>query len=175
MMNYRENQKFKEPAIWIGLTVSALVVIGIFGLGFYRQIIQGRQFGNNPMSDNGLTVAFALVVFLFLSVFLLFGFAKLTIEIDRRRIAFRFFPFHFKFQQIGWDKIEKFEVITYKPIRDYGGWGIKFGKKGKAYNVAGDKGLQLQLKSGKNILIGTQKAAELSDFLSKLQQQYRLK
>jgi len=175
MMNYRENQKFKEPAIWIGLTVSALVVIGIFGLGFYRQIIQGKPFGNNPMSDTGLIVTFVLVVFLFLLVFLLFGFAKLTTEIDKRRIAFRFFPFHLKFQQIGWDKIEKFEVITYKPIRDYGGWGIKFGKKGKAYNVAGDKGLQLQLKSGKTILIGTQKAVELSDFLSKLQLQYRLK
>jgi len=174
-MIYKENQKFKEPAIWIGLIISGMVVIGIFGLGFYHQIVQGRQFGNNPMSDTGLIVTFVLVVFLFLSVFLLFAFAKLTIEIDRRRIAFRFFPFHLKFQQIGWDKVEKFEVITYKPIRDYGGWGIKFGKKGKAYNVAGDKGLQLQLKSGKNILIGTQKTAELTDFLSKLQSQNRLR
>jgi hypothetical protein len=174
-MNYRENQKFNEPAIWIGLIMSGIVVVGIFGLGFYRQIIQGRQFGNNPMSDTGLIVASALVICLFLLVFLLFGFAKLTTEIDRHSIAFRFFPFHFKFQQIGWDKIEKFEVITYKPIRDYGGWGIKFGKKGKAFNVAGDKGLQLQLKSGKSILIGTQKVVELSDFLSKLQLQHRLK
>lgn len=174
-MIYKESQKFKEPAIWIGLIFSGIVVAGIFGLGIYRQIIQGRQFGNNPMSDTGLIVAFALVVFLFLLVFLLFGFAKLTTEIDKRRIAFRFFPFHFKFQQIGWDKIEKFEVVTYKPIRDYGGWGIRFGKIGKAYNVAGNKGLQLQLKSGKHILIGTQKAVELSDFLSKLQLQHRLK
>ncbi len=94
-MIYKENQKFNEPAIWIGLIVSGLVVIGIFGFGFYRQIIQGLQFGNNPMSDNGLMVTFGLIIILFLSVFLLFAFAKLTIEIDRRRIAFRFFPFHF--------------------------------------------------------------------------------
>ncbi len=174
-MIYKESQKFKEPAIWIGLIISGLVVIGIFGLGFYRQIIQGRQFGNNPMSDTGLIVTLTLVLILFLLMFLLFGFANLTTEIDRHRIAFRFFPFHYKFQQIGWNKIEKFEVITYKPIRDYGGWGIKFGKNGKAYNVAGNRGLQLQLKSGKNILIGTQKPDELSDFLSKLQLQYRLK
>jgi len=174
-MIYREDQKFNEPVIWIGLIVSGLVVIGIFGFGFYRQIIQGLPFGNNPMSDNGLIVSFGLVILLFLLVFLLFGFARLTTLINRAGIAYKFFPFHFKYQQISWDKIEKFDVIAYKPLRDYGGWGIRIGKKGKAYNVSGDIGLQLQLKSGKSILIGTQKAVELSDFLSKLQLQYRLK
>jgi len=174
-MIYKEDQKFKEPAIWIGLIVSGLVVIGIFGFGFYRQIIQGKQFGDNPMSDNGLIITFTLVILLFLAILLLFGFANLTTEIDKRRVSFRFFPFHFKHHRISWDDIENFEVITYKPLRDYGGWGIRIGKKGKAYNVSGDKGLQLQLKSGKSILIGTQKAVELSDFLSKLQLQNRLK
>lgn len=167
-MIYKEDQKFNEPAIWIGLIVSGLVVVGIFGFGFYRQIIQGLQFGNNPMSDNGLIVSLSLVILLFLLVFLLFAFAKLTTVIDKSGIAYKFFPFHFKFHQISWDKIENFEVVTYKPLKDYGGWGIRIGRKGKAFNVSGNKGLQLQMKSGKNILIGTQNETELTNFTIRL-------
>jgi hypothetical protein len=62
--------------------------------------------------------------------------------------------------------IEKYEVITYDPILDYGGWGIKYNRHGKAYNVSGNKGLQLYLKNGKRILIGTQKESELTNFLT---------
>jgi len=167
-MIYKEKQKFTQPLIWVGLIFSGMITIGIFSLGYYIQIIRGQKFGNNPMSDNALIISLILVIFLFLSVLLLFGFANLTTVIDKRGIGYRFFPFHFKFHRIDWEMIEKFDVITYKPIREYGGWGIRLGKAGTAYNVSGDKGLKLKLNSGKNILIGTQKQTELTDFLTRL-------
>ena len=36
---------------------------------------------------------------------------------------------------------------------------------GKAYNVSGNRGLQLELSSGKKILIGSQRADELARIL----------
>ena len=99
----------------------------------------------------------------------LFSASRLITRIDKFGIAFRFIPFQLKFKAISWNEIERFEVRKYKPLSEFGGWGIKYGKKGKVYNVDGDKGLQLYLKTGKQILIGTQKADELNEFLKKFE------
>ena len=167
-MIYKEEQKFRQPAIWVALIFSGILIIGIFGAGIYLQIIKGQQFGNNPMSDNGLIVTFILVIILFLIVILLFGFANLKTVITKGGIEYKFLPFHLKFHKINWGEIEKYDVITYNPIRDYGGWGIKTGKNSKAFNVSGNWGLLLELKSGNRILIGTQNEVELKRFLGKL-------
>lgn len=165
-MVFTEKQKFNQPWIWIGLIIMGVTTIGMFGLAFYRQIIQGKKFGNNPMSDNALIIVFILITLMFFLLILLFVFAKLTTVIDKNGVAFRFFPFQFRFTKIAWSEIESAEVITYNPIRECGGWGIKYNKKGKVFNVAGDKGLQLQLRNGKTILIGTQQSAGLAKYLS---------
>ena len=47
------------------------------------------------------------------------------------------------------------EASTYSLLKDYGGWGIRYGRKGKAYNVSGNKGVLLTLADGKNGLIGS--------------------
>jgi hypothetical protein len=54
------------------------------------------------------------------------------------------------------------EVRTYRPMREYGGWGVKYGRAGKAYNVSGNRGVQLKLTSGKGLLIGSQRPEELA-------------
>lgn len=167
-MIFKETQKFKQLWLWIILIATGLITIGVFGYGIYLQIFLGQKFGNNPMNDTGLIITFVLVLILDIALFLIFGFSKLTTVIDKVGIEYRFFPFHSKSHVIYWNMIEKYDVITYNPIQDYGGWGIKSNKHGKAYNVSGDKGLLLFLKTGKRILIGTQKELELTNFLTKI-------
>jgi hypothetical protein len=48
----------------------------------------------------------------------------------------------------------------------YGGWGIKRGIGGLAYNVSGNQGLQLVLTDGRKILIGTQKPEQFINAMS---------
>ncbi|MCX6267561.1 MAG: hypothetical protein NTW16_09425 [Bacteroidetes bacterium] len=165
-MVYKEIQKFRQPWIWILLTTSGLFISVMFGVGINKQVMHGQKFGNHPLSDPGLIVMFVSVMLLFVLIALMFGFAKLTTLIDDKGIAWRFFPFQFKFRRVDWDKLDSFEVISYNPIRDYGGWGIRTNKTGKAYNVFGDKGLQLRLKNGEKVLIGTQNPNKLNDCLS---------
>ena len=63
-------------------------------------------------------------------------------------------------------EIQKMEVVTYEPLYEYGGWGVRFNfKKGWCYNVSGNKGLLITYKSGKTFLIGTQRADELTEIL----------
>tara|TARA_B100001750_G_scaffold203907_1_gene179983 strand:+ start:4611 stop:4832 length:222 start_codon:yes stop_codon:yes gene_type:complete len=60
------------------------------------------------------------------------------------------------------ETIKKAAPVTYRPIRDYGGWGIRYGSKGKAYNVSGNQGVLLEFTKSKPILIGSQKPQDLS-------------
>ncbi len=53
------------------------------------------------------------------------------------------------------------EAVAYRPIREYGGWGIRgFGRR-RALNMRGDRGVLLHKKDGSTILIGSQKPREL--------------
>ena len=72
----------------------------------------------------------------------------------------QFFPFSQKL--ISFNNIKTCEVRTYSPIKEYGGWGIRYGKKGKAYNISGNKGVQLDFYEGQPLLIGSQKPEELA-------------
>lgn len=53
---------------------------------------------------------------------------------------------------------------AYSPINEYGGWGIRTGGKerGKAFNMRGNEGVQLVLRSGQRVLIGSQQPDELA-------------
>lgn len=65
-------------------------------------------------------------------------------------------PFRFLKRKLQWDAIDRMYARTYSPLADYGGWGIRRGKSGLAYNMRGHQGVQLELKDSQNVLIGTQ-------------------
>jgi hypothetical protein len=167
-MIFKEKQKFNQPWLWILLIIIGILVYGLFGFAFYKQIIQDQPFGNHPMTNSAFIIFSVFILSITSLIFLLFAFGNLTTMIDKNEISLRFFPFHLSFRKYPWSTIERFEIITYKPISEYGGWGIRYGNKGKAYNVRGDIGLQLYFINGKRILIGTQNASELSTFLKKI-------
>ena len=77
-------------------------------------------------------------------------------EVRNCGVCIRFHPFHRKWVVFEFESIQKVDYLTYRPIRDYGGWGIRYGRTGKAYNVSGNKGVLLTLRDGKSVLIGSQ-------------------
>ncbi len=161
---FKERQKFQQRWIWfILLGINALFLFGVF-----RQIIGGQQFGNNPMGDVGLLIGTGLSI----ALTLLFANFHLDTTIKRDGIYVRFFPFHIKFRYYPWDSLTKSFVRQYSPLTEYGGWGIRLGLfgKGTAYNVSGDKGLQLEFSNKKKLLIGTNKPEELTEILNEIGQ-----
>lgn len=155
---YREVQHFRQPLIWI-----FLVFLSLFSIyGMVQQVILGKPFGDNPAPDIFLII---IVVTTGLGLPILFYIMNLTTEVRTDGLYLRFFPFHLSFRKIGWEGLASCEVRTYSPIREYGGWGLRYGRKGKAYNVSGNRGLQLELSSGERILIGSQHPESLAESL----------
>ncbi len=90
---------------------------------------------------------------------------KLETRIDDNGIHFRYFPFIRKWRFIPKNSISSAEVISFNPLLDYGGWGMKANKTTKLFNVTGDQGLLIDSGESKKILLGTLKAKELKSFL----------
>ena len=97
-----------------------------------------------------------------LTIAALFLLLMLETEIRPDGIYVRYFPFHIHFKRFAPEDLSEYYARRYKPILEYGGWGIRYSlRNGKAYNVSGNQGVQLVFKNGKKLLIGSQKANEL--------------
>jgi hypothetical protein len=157
-----EKQKFRQW--WVILIIIALNALTAYGI--ISQLLIGKPFGQHPMSDFWLNVT-AFLVFL-LSLFILI--LRLETHVSSDGISVRFFPLHLKFKKFSWDAISECYVREYAPIGEFGGWGLRIGLfgQGNAWNVAGNKGLQIQFKNGKKLLIGTQKPDLIFEALEKI-------
>lgn len=157
---FRETQRFTQWWLWLLLAVSCAPP----WWGFAEQIIFGRNFGDRPMSDLGLvvfTLAFGLGIPLLLLA------CRLEIEVRADALYLRFSPFHGRPQRIEFGTITSVTPGKYNPLRDYGGWGIKMGRGGTAYNVSGNLGVRLELTSGRHLLLGTRRPVELAEVLTR--------
>jgi len=156
-IEFREAQKFGQWWFWLILAITGLIPL----YGIYKQLILGKEFGNNPASDLGLVII-AISVF---GLIVLIRLVKLETEIDRDGIGIRFFPFFQK--EFKWEDIAGARVVNYG-LQE--GWGIRLGTKfGTLYNISGKMGLALEMKSGKKYCIGTQKEDELKRIVEKYQ------
>ncbi|WP_342328963.1 hypothetical protein [Pedobacter sp. FW305-3-2-15-E-R2A2] len=159
---FSEKQKFNQWWLW-------LILIGLNGLFVFtafKEIVAGEKFGNLSSTD---VVLLVVTGFVFLLNILFFNF-RLETRIQRDGIYVRFFPFHRSFRHYSWDKIDKTYLRKYSPVREYGGWGIRTGQKGEAFNISGNQGLQLEFKDHGTLLIGTDKPEELTAALNKIRQ-----
>ncbi len=151
---FYEKQRFNQWWLWL-----LLAVIGYF-------IFQPIYFliSENERLSTDQWVGFVILAL----VILLFVLVKLETKVQEDGIYVRFFPFIPKFKFYPWETISVSVVRKYSPLMEYGGWGVRWGRNGTAYNVKGNKGLQLKFKNGKALLIGTQKAEELQRVLDEL-------
>ena len=156
---YRETQYFRQ--VWLWALVLFISLLSLYGA--FQQLILGTPFGNNPAPDS-VTVVLAIIFGIVLPLFMYT--MNLTTEVHSDGLYIRYFPFHLSFHRIAAEEIQRYEVCTYSPIKDYGGWGIRFGRKGKAYNVSGNRGVQLELSNRKHLLVGSQKPEELVEALN---------
>lgn len=88
--------------------------------------------------------------------------ARLTTEVREEGLFIRYRPFHRREKQIPLENMVKVEAVTYRPILEYGGWGIRSGWSGKAYNARGNRGARIEYAAGQRLLIGSQRAEELA-------------
>ena len=156
---FTEEQRFGQIWLW-------LVLIGM-DVAYFTMFF-AQFFGPVPPRPSGPAdlLVMGLVALLCLGITALFVSLKLITRVTNQGISVQFKPLHQKPVIFHFSDIREYSVRTYRPILEYGGWGIKRGSGGLAYNVSGNQGLQLVLKDGKRILIGTQKPEQLKNTLT---------
>jgi len=165
-IEFYEIQKFKQKPLIVLVVIAALFPLLFFVYGYYLQTVEKIPFGDKPLSNQGLLISMIISVVFAVGILLLFFSSKLETYITKSGIHVRLFPF-MKFKTYSFDIIKRFKIRQYSPILDYGGWGIRIGPAGRAFNVYGKIGIQLFFKDGARLLIGTQKPDDFYIALSK--------
>lgn len=151
---FHEEQQFRQTWVWVILVIPTIILWYIA----IQELVFGNTVGNSNMSKEMLFAFWfgfgVLFPFFFYKL-------KLITQVRQNGLYVKFVPIHFSFKKVPLDNLKKHYVCTYNPIGEYGGWGIKYGKNGKVYNVSGDRGVQLEFMDRKNLLIGSQKQEQL--------------
>ena len=157
-----EKQKFTQLVIWVFAMIIGIVLVSDF-IEHDKTITLVSLFEHRFWE--------LLIPIL---IFLLFRLFKLETKINSEGISYRFYPIQIGYRLIDWEDIHKASIRKYKPIKEYGGWGIRVGLfgKGQAVTIKGNIGLQLELKNGHRLLIGTQKPEEIKRAFQKVGQSF---
>lgn len=148
---FHETQHFRSVWFWgVILGVDALALVSVFALE----------------QDKTEPTEWLVVVALLAAPLVLLWFFHLRTTVTNGALHIRFFPFHFKDVVFERSDLNGVEAVTYKPIRDVGGWGIRKGIGFTAYNVSGNRGIRFTTAGGKRMLIGSQRADELAAALT---------
>ncbi|MEW6351632.1 MAG: DUF6141 family protein [Thermodesulfobacteriota bacterium] len=162
---FRETQRFSQ-ARWWGPLIVAVVVMSVVSAG----VIVSHVFFGQPVGGPrsvGVIVVFAAVLIPVGAAILLRLF-EMTTEVRTSGLYVRMYPFHLSFRRIDLSDLTEIRVRRYRPIVEYGGYGIRIGWKGSAYNVSGNLGVDLIFAHRRPLLIGSQMPRRLAEVLGEI-------
>lgn len=154
MILFREVQPMRQ-VWWVMMLIAGLSLLVWWG--FAQQIVLGQPWGTNPAPDWLLWLIWLIFGIGFPIAFMIM---RLVVEVSERELVIRYIPLAKR--NVLLSDIEKVEARTYRPLREYGGWGVRGTAHHRAYNVWGNQGVEIKLHSGDTIMIGSQKASELA-------------
>jgi len=64
---------------------------------------------------------------------------------------------------IPFDEIEDIEAVTYRPLREFGGWGIRGWGRKKAWTARGNQAVVLHLVGDRLLYVGSDRPARLEE------------
>lgn len=152
---YSEQQPLRQLWVWLIVLPGPAIIFWVL----VKHILPG----SDPMSGLALTLLYGTIGLL---PPILIYCTILYTEVRGDAVYVRLRPFHRKWVEITFDSISEAEPITYRALRDYGGWGIRYGRGGKAYNISGNQGVMLSLKDGRKIMIGSRTHEVLTKAIS---------
>jgi hypothetical protein len=134
-VTFREVQRFRQPWLW-ALLAFVCVVSSVSG------------------GPGGLVVASVIVLFMWS--------LRLETEVRDDGLYLKLAPLHRSFRHVAWEAIESVESVRYRPLLEYGGWGIRWRPGKLAYNVSGSRGVRLGRPDDRELLVGSQRPDDLA-------------
>ncbi len=151
MGDFEEYQQFRQ---WWLVALLGLVAV-VAWVPLVIEFVAGSDRSEDPL---WVLILVGLITFA-LPLWVLW--IRLETSVDAEAVHIRFRGLFVRRRYLYGD-IERFEAVTYRPVAEYGGWGIRWRGRGKiAYSVSGNRGVRLNLIDEKEVMIGSQMADEL--------------
>jgi len=145
---FREEQRFRESWLWL--------VIGIpLAFALWALLVTPGTPVSAVIALIGVAIAVAA----------LFGLAYLETTVTDDAVIVMFHGL-WPTRRVKLDDIADYAPMHYS-MWDSGGWGVHFGLAGLTYNVSGNEGVHFRLTNGAQVLVGTQRPAELASAIAK--------
>jgi hypothetical protein len=150
---FREKQRFQ---LGTGRTIALAIPPAALALITLRQIVWHHPWGNPQMSSGGLLFLTILISLVFLRLVTV----RLTTELRPAQLSIAMKGV-WRRSRLPVAGILSAQPVTYDPIAEYGGYGVRPGPRGRAYIARGNRAVQLELRDGSKILLGSQCPDEL--------------
>jgi hypothetical protein len=150
---FRETQSFRLGYAKIALAMPPAILAVIS----CRQIFFHHPWGNPPVTNGNLLFLTILILFVYLRLITV----RLVTELqpEQLRVAMKGF---WRRVRVPVADIRTAAAIEYDPVSEYRGYGIRSGPRGQAYIASGNQAVQLELRDGRTLLIGSQQPYELA-------------
>ena len=158
-MRFREEQHYASAFLVVALSVLALV-------GLALAVVAALSRLNACGSDDASFWTFLPAIALVVALPLAFAFSRLVTEVTVTGVRVRLAPWQPHGREVRWGSVVRFAAVTYRPLRDYGGWGIRGTRRHGAYNARGDRGVFLELAGGATFVVGSQEPLELESAIA---------
>ena len=139
---FREAQRMPRSWRW--------PVIALTGCGVVLYVWAASIVGEGSLG----TVVGALATLAGLCVGLLATVARMEVVMTRAAVEVRWVPLTRRTFPSA--TIVSAEAVAYRPLRQFGGWGIRFGRgRTRAYSMSGDRAVRLTLVDGSEVFLGS--------------------
>ena len=146
MTLFHEEQRFSSVWSWL--------LIVVLDVPFILILLLARE------------PALILGVIIVSTIALLFRIARLSVDVTPDEIVL---AFHFMWptRRVRIADVARAQATRYNALLDYGGYGVRLGPQGWAFNAGGGEGVLVETKDGKRLMIGSRRANELQDAIAK--------
>ena len=163
-----ESQKFDRKWIWAFFSILIGFVCIPFGLVWCLVLSMTKHSFIIIMVSVPTVPA---VILLPIALYLAHIF-RMDMEVNRDSITVKWSPSPFDRMGVEYpfQDVETMYHRSCRPIKEFGGYGVswEFGNNGRAFLVSGAEGIQLLLKGGGKVFIGSKKANHFIESVSKI-------
>lgn len=140
---------------WVWVVMAGVCAWGV-GASVYaacQQPAPGEIVGGDSLSQLASVLVGGGVLLFFVAMTSIF--MRLDVEVRSDHIFISFGPVHLVRRRIRYADIESVCAVTYRPMREFGGWGIRWRGRKTAWTIRGNQAVAITLRSGKKVYVGS--------------------
>jgi hypothetical protein len=127
----------------------------VYALIGLAELLTGMALARGRISSLEFTLGLVIGLGLLMLFFIFLLHMTTAVTHANVHVWFGWMPYYRRSLVIG--AIRSVDVVTYRPIRDFGFWGIRSGRDGERALIArGNRGVRIELSDGSKLLIGSQ-------------------